>query len=211
MKPTPLSILTIKATPLPRWLVVGNSAIVIGLLAALTGAMIGVVAVAWHQCTVLAWLVLLPLPLAVGRLQYVAGFRQNLGAAKAITKIHCCASAFFGFLSLWVALAFFQQYSVVGFLYFTLSTSLYCGFCGWMNLRVWNYLRTATEAGDLPDATNGLGRYQFTLRELMGVIAFVAIAASVAGSIIRATGTMSQVGSSGSRTGVTESQEVYQK
>ena len=176
-----------KSTPPPRWLVAGNSAIIIGLLAALTGAMIGIIAVAWHQCTVLAWLVLLPLPLAVGGLQYMAGFRRNLGAAKTVAKIHCCAGAFFGFLSLWLFLASFQQYRVESFLCFTLCTSLYCGFCGWMNLRVRNYLRTATKTGDLPAATGGLGRFQFTLRELLGAIVVVAIVASVAGSIIQAT------------------------
>lgn len=174
-----------KPTPLPNWLVFGNSLIIVGISAALAGLAIGLISLTWNVPVVLCGLLLLPAPLLVGSLQYAAGFRQNLVAAAVVGRIHCFACVVFGI---------FGQYEIVvlinrgwsfvdgnGFRYLAIGVSfLYCGFCGWLDLRVENYLRAAAKTDDLPTAAGGARWFQFTLRELLGWMLILSIVASVA-------------------------------
>lgn len=88
----------------------------------------------------------LPPPLAVGSLQYSAGFRKNAWAAKAVAVLH-----FMG-----AAVALFALVTNVGEHLFeggswsldlcmavavVFVLVLYLSFCGWMNLRLAKYLR----------------------------------------------------------------------
>ena len=181
-----------KTTPLERWLVVGNSVIIIGISAALAGLAVSGI-VSWNVCSMLGGMVVLPFPLAVGGLQYAAGFRQNARAAKVVGIIHLVACAVFGFG--WIANTsecIFEKGSLTwdqcSPLLILLCIATYCGICAWINLRVGKYLRAATAEGGLPVATGAMGRYQFTLRELLGGIVIVSIMASVASYTIRLEG-----------------------
>lgn len=180
--------LTIKSTPLPRWLVLGNSAIVIGLSAAFAGLVLGKIVVTWNSCSMLGMLILLSFPLAVGCLQYTAGFRKNRKAAKAVEGLHACGFLLPGLIiPLMVgALIDWKEISISACVdvCLVIGAFIYCGFCCWMNARMANYLRKAEEAADLPNAMVGTGRFQFTLRELLGTITVLSIMASFASYII---------------------------
>ena len=120
----------------------------------------------------------------------MAGFRQNHVAAEVVAPLHCSAGALFGFFGIVGWIFYFTPMprpdSAERELCFLLCISLYCVFCGWMDLRVRNYLRWLAKTRGRPgESVSGMQGYQFTLRELMGATVFVAIMVSVAGYMIR--------------------------
>ena len=173
-----------KSTPLPHWLVLGNSAIIVVISAGLAGWSTAMLSLGLDVGNVLLGFALLPCSLAVGILQYAAGFRRKIAAAEVVAVIHSVAFFLLGIASMWAVVAFINHgYSLSRHgpkMCLSIGGFLYCGFCVWMNERVRDHLRTAAEADDLPAAPVGSRRFQFTLRELLGAIVVLSIMASIA-------------------------------
>ncbi|MBN2294664.1 MAG: hypothetical protein JXM70_19705 [Pirellulales bacterium] len=144
-----------KSTQLLHWLVLGNSFVVIGISAALAGAMIGVIVMDWSLLGTLPGFIFLELSLVVGSLQYAAQFRRNAWAAGVVAKFHLFGCAVSGFLFLTVLFSV----SVAGvmdsrLLPPLLVISIYCGFCWSSRERKLIYEFTIDEAGFLHWANN---------------------------------------------------------
>ncbi len=178
-------------SPLPHWLIVGNSAIVIGISAALAGLAIGMITVTGKPYSVPVGLVLLPLPLIVGTLQYKAVFRQNIDAAKGVMVILYSASVLFGMILLLHSKLLFPLSGIHANKTLSLRILLlivcmsYCGFCGWINRRFGMHLSVSADLDELPPPEVGKRTNQFTLSELMGWVVIVSIMASAAGYVIQ--------------------------
>lgn len=174
-----------KSTPLSRWLVLGNSMIIIAISAALAGWAIVVFTLYIDTVKVMLSMVLLPCSLAVGILQYAAGFRRNLVAAQVVSVMHCFGCLLSGFYCMLAVLIFLNHEKspvsdegVDAFL--ATCVFVYCCFCVWMNDRERHYLQKAKKAEDSSVASGSARPFQFTLRELMGAIVVLSIIVSVA-------------------------------
>ncbi|MBN2294665.1 MAG: hypothetical protein JXM70_19710 [Pirellulales bacterium] len=187
-----IKMIKLKSTPLPRWLVLGNSAIIVVISAFFAGSAIGMISVTWDPCSILGGLIILPFPLAVGSLQYLAGFRRNHRAATIVAIFHIAAFSLLGFALLsniaeWMVKDGSFSFTVCVIVFIISIIYAYCGFCGWMNLRHSKYLRTSAAKME-QSGESGLGRFQFTLRELLAGVLLVALIASGAAFTIRDAG-----------------------